>query len=83
MSGSVSASGVTAKAGSVGAPAIAGSSPGSLTPSDYYTPVSNLDSNATIALDTRDIAALLNNAKTDAAVDWAQLKSLYLSMRTV
>ena len=77
VSGSVSASGVMPAGGSVNAGAAAASPLGSLTPSDYYTPVSNVDSHAAISLDMRDIASLLNAANTDDPVDWAQITSLY------
>ena len=45
--------------------------------SEHYATVSDVTSHAAIALDMRDIGSLLNAAKTDEAVDWSAITTLY------
>ena len=44
---------------------------------EYYTPVSNVVPHASLALDMRDIAALLNAAKTGDTVDYDAIADIY------
>ena len=44
---------------------------------EYYTPVSNVEAHASLALDMRDIAALLNVAKEGGTVDYAAIENIY------
>ena len=81
VSGSVSAS-VSGVAGavSVSGPAASISSGVAVvatSPTEHYTPVSNVTPHADITLDLRDVAALLQAAKTDADVDWAAITQIY------
>ena len=82
VSGSVSGIGVVSVSGpatgSVSVSGSAGATPMlSAMPTEFYTPVSNVDSHAAIALDMRDIADLLSPASAGEQVDWGAVTAMY------
>ena len=76
--GVVSVSGAKTGSASVSAPPAGETTqPALAAPTEFYTPVSSVGSHAAISLDMRDIAGLLEVAKTEESVDWAAITALY------